>query len=306
MVRILLLLPQLAFAAQTLELHGSVQPKPRHGWVSLHAVESPFSTGSAIGPDGKFRFRDLKPGAYTVAASSEAGEARRTVEVVGAAADKEGRVRVDLRLEPSRSSRRHQVGAKELAVPPAAWKEYGSAQKRLARHDTEGGIENLKKAVEIAPHFTAAWNNLGTIAYQTRQFSLAEKYFRAALEQEPGAYEPTVNLGGVLLTLRRPDEALQYNRFAVKVRPEDALAQSQTGMNYFFLRDEDQAIGYLKEAKRLDPAHFSHPQLLLAEIYSRRGLRDRAASELEEFLEHHPETPEAGKMRELIKKLRAP
>jgi len=291
---------------QALELHGRVEPHPRKGWVSLHSVETPFSTGQAVGLDGKFRFRDLKPGAYTVAVTSEVGEARQTVEVNPSAADKQGRVSIDLKLEVARQSRRHRTSAKELAIPPDAWRAYLEAQNRLKRHDIEGGMRQLERAVEIYPAFTAARNNLGTIAYQTGKYPLAEQHFRAALEHEAGAYEPTVNLGGVLLNLKRYEEALQYNRFAVTARPEDALAQSQLGMNLYFLRDADQAIRYLKEAKRLDPAHFSRPQLLLAEIYAQRGLREQAVAEVEDYLERHPEDPERDRLRALIRKLRQP
>ena len=38
-------------------------------------------------------------------------------------------------------------------------------------------------------------------------------------------------------------------------------------MNYFYLGKLDLSQKYLTLAARLDPGHFSHPQLLLAEIY---------------------------------------
>ena len=56
-------------------------------------------------------------------------------------------------------------------------------------------------------------------------------------------------------------------------RPMDALANVQLGVNYVNLRKPDLAVKYLKEAKRLDPGHFSTPQLALYEIYLRSGDR---------------------------------
>ena len=53
------------------------------------------------------------------------------------------------------------------------------------------------------------------------------------------AYEPLVNLGGVLVTLNKLDEAWKFNGFAVLERPGDALANSQMGMTYFGLGDFD-------------------------------------------------------------------
>jgi regulator of sirC expression with transglutaminase-like and TPR domain len=63
-------------------------------------------------------------------------------------------------------------------------------------------------------------------------------------------------------------------------------------------------VKYLEIARRIDPAHFSHPQLVLAEIHLRRGENSAAADALEDFLRHHPDFPAADKIRENIAKLR--
>jgi uncharacterized protein HemY len=63
-------------------------------------------------------------------------------------------------------------------------------------------------------------------------------------------------------------------------------------------------VKHLERARAIDPAHFSHPQLLLAEIYSRRGEKTAAADALEEFLRYHPDWPQAVRMRQNIAELR--
>jgi tetratricopeptide (TPR) repeat protein len=234
------------------------------------------------------------------------GETRVTVDVGSGSADARGRVEIAVKIEerslsPDRSSI---VSTRELSIPDRARKEYAEAQKRLARHDIEGAIQRLQRGVEIAPQFSAAWNNLGTIAYQTKAYADAEKYFRRALREDPAAYEPLVNLGGVLLTVGKSDEAYNYNLYSVLKRPNDALANSQLGMNYLALGKTALAEKYLLEAVRLDPGHFSNPQLLLAEIYLRRDDRAGAAAQLDDFLKHHPDWPAAAKIRETIAKLR--
>ena len=156
----------------------------------------------------------------------------------------------------------------------------------------------------LAPQFAEAWNELGTIAYQTQAYARAEECFREALKRDPQAFEPLVNLGGVLVTVHRADEAWQFNAMAVALRPNDALAHSQFGMNYFELGDLDLSVKHLERARAIDPAHFSHPQLLLAEIYLRRGEKSAAADVLEEFLRCHPDWPQAARMRENILELR--
>lgn len=194
------------------------------------------------------------------------------------------------------------VTATVLSIPDRAMKEYREAQRCLARRESGEASVHLSRALQIAPQFAAAWNQLGTIAYQSGRYRDAEANFRRALDADPASFEPLVNLGGVLLNLGRPQEATSYNERAVARRPNDALANSQLGLSYFDLNDLDRAEKYLTTAVRLDPAHFSHPQLALAEIYLRRGDRPSALAALHDFLDRHPDSPGAAGVREKIAK----
>ena len=296
-----------AGADRTFEVAGQVIPEAQAS-VSLFGATNPFTTATLTDSRGKFRFTRLEAGQYTVAAFIPGyGEKRLTIDVGPSSTDADGRFAVTLRLDQGTGAETlgGKVSVTELAIPERARKRYLEAQKRLEKHDSDGAVEQLKKAVELAPRFTEAWNNLGTIAYQTKRYSDAERYFRTALAGGPGAFEPLVNLGGVLLTLDKADEAYQYNLYAVLKRPQDALANSQMGMNYFALGKMELAEKYLLEARRLDPGHFSHPQLLLAEIYLRRHEYGKTADELEDFLRYHPDWPSAVKIRETVAELRA-
>lgn len=112
-----------------------------------------------------------------------------------------------------------------------------------------------------------------------------------------------MNLGGVLLNLQRQSEALGYNQRAVARRPNDALANSQLGLCYFELGQSEPAEKFLKIAIQLDPAHFSHPQLTLAEIELRKGDTPEAVRLLREFVRLHPDSPQAPVVRERIAEL---
>jgi tetratricopeptide (TPR) repeat protein len=292
------------------ELAGRILPESEAS-VAIHGATTPFESATLSDMRGRFRFRKLAQGTYTlVVFEPERGEARRTVEVGPGLADPSGRVTVTLRLENTRFEsddarrRRAMVSARELAIPARARRSYEEAQKRLSRRDTEGAIASLRRAVAIAPQFSAAWNQLGTIAYQTRKYAEAEDDFRKGMAADPQAFEPLVNLGGVLLNLGKPEEALQYNLYAALRRPNDALANSQLGMSYFVTGNLELAQKYLTNAKELDPAHFSHPQLTLAQIHLRRNERAAAIAELQDFLSRHPDAPEAPGVKAEITRLR--
>jgi predicted Zn-dependent protease len=275
--------------------------------VFLQGAVTPFSAQTQAGPDGRFVFKNLSAATYTLIVDVPlAGEVRRTVEVGPSFADSKGRVTIAIKFDSAGPVVKKQlVSAVELSVPESARLEYDKAQDYLSRRDTKGAINCLNRAIALAPQFAAAWNNLGTIAYQTRQYQQAEEYFRTALQHDPEAYNPLVNLGGALLAQAKIDDSLTINQRAVRVKPDDPLAHSQLGQSYYFLGKLDEAETHLRQAKALDPSHFSYPQVVLVEIYARRNQLPAAIAEIEEFLKLHPDSEMAPRMQKALADARA-
>src|SRR5574341_1349446 len=118
---------------------------------------------------------------------------------------------------------------------------------------------------------------------------------RSKLAQVPGIQAfpqnpPPIRIGGTLtkspyqLTLQGPDTGELYEnapKLEAKLRElpmlQDVTSDLQIRNPQVNVEiDRDRALKYLSTAKSLDPAHFSHPQLLLAEIHQRR--RNHAAA----------------------------
>jgi len=302
------MLPVVLFltVVEVFEVAGRFTP-PTQGSVSIHRVLSPYTAHTTAEADGHFAFKSLEPGAYTLTiVVPSRGETRRTLEVGPSTADQRGRVVVNLELKDQDFvledvlNRRHAVTVKQLAIPAKAIREYEEADHVLAKNQVGAALKHLEHAVELAPQYAAAWNHLGTIAYQAQNMTRAAECFREALRHEPELFEALVNLGGVLLKLHQSYEAYQYNMRALLARRNDPLANAQFGMSYLQLGNADMAEKFLRNAAEIDPAHFSHPQLVLADIHVRRGDRSAAAEDLEGFLRAHPDWPQAGALRDKI------
>ena len=299
----------LAAAEPQLELRGRIEP-PQPAAVALYGAVTPFHRRTFSDPKGRFAFKKVPAGSYTVAVfHPRLGESRTTVEVTPSFADQRGRVEVTVRLAPSEASRdralvnRNTVEVRDLSVSPKAASLLRKAQRKLGKGRADAAIRDLERAVEISDGFVEAWNLMGTIFYQRAEYPRAEESFRKALALDEDAFEPTVNLGGTLLSMKRPADALPYNDQAVSARPESALANSQMGINYFLFGKDSEALGYLNKAKRLDPSHFSHPQLILAQIHARQRRPELARLELEDFLARHPDSPLRDQIQAAIERL---
>jgi Tfp pilus assembly protein PilF len=270
--------------------------------ILLEGTRIPFAAHTHADVSGRFKFNNILPDLFTIIVYiPRAGEHRQTIEVSAGLADSRRRVFVDVDFRPNLGSKTlGEISSTQLSVPEEALTEYEKARKKLGRSDVESAIAHLKKAVAIAPQFIEAWNTLGTLAYKSGQLSLAEVYFREVLRKEPDYYPSLVNLGGTLLNEGRLQAALPLNKAAVEARPDDALAHSQLGLNFFYLGDDIEAEKELKQAELLDPGHFSYPQLPLAEIYLRKQDFRSAERELRQFLILHPDAGQEPAVKERI------
>src|SRR5579871_1463042 len=98
-IAVLLACVGLAAGDARYELSGRVVPECQAS-VSLHGATSPFSASTQSDERGRFRFRGLLAGTYTLAVFVPArGETRRTIEVGPAVTS--GRGRVEIRIEVS-------------------------------------------------------------------------------------------------------------------------------------------------------------------------------------------------------------
>lgn len=298
-----------AAASESLQLVGTVDPPLTSGIAAVSAVESPFYAETPV-RRSRFALRGLAPGGYTLTVMDPRwGVTRMTVQVTPSFADSEGRVRVQVQLEQSSASRTRRVeqqGTVSLAalkVSPKAQAALRRAHGKLRKGDTEGGIALLEQAVRLSPTYIQAWNELGTIAYKAGRYTEAEERFRAALEHEPLAFAPMVNLGGALLSQGRYDEALSFNLMARSMQPDDALANSQLGMNFFYKGQLRKAKEFLLRSKEADPAHFSYPQMFLAEIFAKQGDLEAAYGELQEVLRLHPDAGIAAIAKDAMRQL---
>lgn len=274
--------------------------------VTVFSIDHPFTSSTETDLFGEFRFHALAPGNYTLSIlKSGLGATRRTVVVTPGLADDKGVVRVAIAYDPSQAAgvSGGTISAAALAVPERARNKYRDSQKQLSKHDVDGARRSLNEAVQIAPRFTQAWNELGMIAYQLHDLDGAERYFRTALDGEPAAFEPAANLAGVLLSQGRFADSLEINQKALNARPNDALANVQAGIAYFGLGDYEHAEPALLQTIRVDPSHFSKPQLFLADIYLKRGDGPLALAALKDYVARHPDSADAARQRQRIAKL---
>jgi tetratricopeptide (TPR) repeat protein len=290
MTSIGILLAFMLTQAQKFQVAGQIVSTTRTAFHNVHieSIDRRFVKHTDVDRDGSFVFKKIPEGLYKLIISGKGRrEEVRTIEVRPAFVDARARVVVKIELSDSVvSGDQYKVDVTALRIPQKAIDELQRATD--AGGDIENARRHLQQAIEIAPDFTEALNNLGTIYYHDKNFAMAARLFERGVRANPNSFAAQVNLGGALISLGNYARALAENLKAIEMRPDDSLAQSQTGQALFYLHRYEEAMVHLQKAKELDPASFTLPGLFIAEIYRSRG--DVAASifEYKNFLKVHP------------------
>ena len=131
-------------------------------------------------------------------------------------------------------------------------------QKGLELEETgapiEQAIEAYQKVLELHAEAAGALVNLGTIYYRQRKFVEAEKYYKDAIEADPGYPLAQFNLGNLYDEQGRLNEALDYYRRALSLNPKYADAHFNLALLCERLGDVLRAIHHWKAYLKLDSA----------------------------------------------------
>ena len=111
-----------------------------------------------------------------------------------------------------------------------------AARGRVEPRALEDGLRASRRALELSPRHSRAWNNLGVALDLSNDFAAAEDAFRKALELEPGYGLASLNLGGVHINRRNWGAAVRAFSHGLDRVPDDAVgwarrayAESQLG-----------------------------------------------------------------------------
>jgi len=283
--------------------------------AALQVVQTTY-TDSA----GNFEFRGLGPGSYFVAITVEGYEPiHQSVEVFNSF----GNSSLTLFLNKSSETPRDRLSGVDAAdpdvvdisqmkenFPKKALQDYEKALEEKKKGKLDAAVKLLEEAIQIAPTFFHAHNNLGTIYHLLKRYPDAEREFKRSRQLNAKSEGPLVNLGSLYIdesNLQKSDkeasgklldEALDSLEEAVKLNPRSAVAYFLLGQaNYRsdFLEEAETAF---KKAYSLDP-HLAVSQLMLANVYVKLQKWDAVLETLDAYLKDNPKATDRASVEEM-------
>ncbi|HEY3172892.1 MAG TPA: tetratricopeptide repeat protein, partial [Thermoanaerobaculia bacterium] len=116
----------------------------------------------------------------------------------------------------------------------------------FGQQDYPQAIEHYKKATELEPSYSTAYNVLGYAYRQNADYASAEKAFQKYIELIPKDPNPYDSYAELLLKMGRFDDSVIQYRKALSIDPNFLNAHQGIAMDLLYLGKPDQAIAELQ------------------------------------------------------------
>ena len=146
----------------------------------------------------------------------------------------------------------NQVKQKELldqlvaAYPDDERAHFNLGGYYFGQQDYPKAIEHYKKATELAPTYSTAFNILGYAYRQNVDYDNAEKAFQKYIELIPKDPNPYDSYAELLLKMGRFDDSIAQYRKALAIEPNFVNAHQGIAMDLLYLGKPDQAAAELQ------------------------------------------------------------
>ncbi|HXD30932.1 MAG TPA: tetratricopeptide repeat protein [Pyrinomonadaceae bacterium] len=285
--------------------YPSGSPLDRRVRVRVQSVRGGPSSVSSD-DNGAFTLVRLQPGTYelTVDAGSDFEPANESVEV-----RTNGQVAyVQMRLKPKNYLPGRPPGVVNAAlagIPQPALDLYQQALASSQSGDHKKAIDQLKKALSVAPEFVLAMNEMGMQYVKVNDLDKAADSLQKAVKSMPDAFVPRLNYGLVLLLQKKFADAEKELRAALLKSETSAPAHEYLGRVLIGLKRLDEAELELKRSIELGGEQAVNSHRYLGALYMQRGEDARAIVELQEYLRLAPKVKDADQIKQILKDLGA-
>jgi len=190
-------------------------------------------------------------------------------------------------------------------APKDAKKAYERAAADVKKERLDEARAELEKAVAIYPKYAAAWNDLGRVLQEQRQFEAAEHAYKQALEADPRFVAPYFPLAQLAAQRKKWQEVVEFTQRGLEMDP---LSHPE---GYFYNAVAQYNLGNLEEAEKAARRgeRFDQQQqmprlhLVLSAILAQRKNYAEAAEELKSYLKLVPEASDSPAVKAQLENL---
>ncbi len=264
---------------------------------------------------GAFGFTNLSANAYFVLINDEQYENVRRPFVINSVMQSPNVV-VDITLvpkqtqkvsdDPSSGANPNMTDIREYSehFPRPAVKEFKKGVSSDHAGQRDDAIRHYEKAIEIAPDFYLAHNNLGSDYLAKSDFLAARKEFEQVIRLNQSDADAYFNLSNVCMLTSQLPEAQHFLDEGLRRQPDSALGQFFLGSLDIRLKKLPEAEAALRRSIQTDP-QMVQPRLQLINLLLQQARKADAESLLRSFLAAFPDNSFSPQARQVLQRLEA-
>jgi tetratricopeptide (TPR) repeat protein len=294
---------------ESVELQFTLQPESEGGVIARYVVDLRNSASQSVriiqmASGETVHFKHLKPDIYKACIQEEdRHNACTSIDLFPPQANKHYKASLKIAAPQTMpdSVGRYTIKLEQLKVPDKAKQELDHSLQAVVRGYAQEELAHLRRAIEIAPNFMEALNNLGVYYHLQGDEESAIPYFARVTELEPEIPIGWSNLSGALVASGKYEEAIKASLRGLAISPDSTSLNSQAGLCNYRLHRYSEAEKYFTKALQLDPASADFPMLNLARIALIEHRTEDAEAYINLFRKLHPNYPQSGSSAETVR-----
>jgi len=198
------------------------------------------------------------------------------------------------------------IDAREYSsrFPKQVRKEFDKGVASDQEGKKEEATKHYQKALQIAPDYYPAHNNLGSDYLSKSDFADARKEFEQVVRLNQSDAQGYFNLSNVCMMMGQLTDAQHYLEEGMRREPDSALGHFLLGSLDMQAGKYSQAEATLGQAIQLSPT-MAQARLQLVNLFLQEGKKTEATAELRNFVRIFPDSSFTPRARELLQKLGA-
>ena len=274
--------------------------------VEIHDMNGASVASGYTNTGGLFEVTGRFPaGTYEVIATLGLSEARERMNLSGG-----GFASIAVRL-PTNSDPQRGIGGSasvsvaQYKVPDKARKFFKKAQESLEKSKLDEAKENLRKALEMYPHYAEALCLRGVLKIDSRDHEGAIADLDAAIQVDSSYAMSYFALGAVYNLTSKFDDALRALERGTTLAPTAWQGYFETAKAQIGKADYAAALRQLDRAQALNKQNYPLISLLKGHTLLALKQYPEAMTELEAFLEKAPADPQSEAARQMLGRAKA-
>ena len=310
--------------SEDLVIRGKLVVQNQHDFDERVEVRLEKSSAQALqttytDTSGNFEFHNLAPGAYYIGVTKEGFEpVHQVVEIFNNFNSYSvtiflSKPAVEFRDKPTGVDAADpdivDLSQMKENFPKKAVQDYEKALDEKQKGKLESAVKLLEEAIQIAPTFFHAHNNLGIVYQMLKRFPDAEREYKRSHELSAKTERPLVNLGGLYIEESKEnrdkeaqgkllDQALDSLEEAVKLNPRSAVGYFLLGQANYQSSFFEEAENAFKKTLDLDP-RISSARLMLANVDVKLERWNDVLTNIDAYLKENPKASDRASVEQM-------